>query len=54
MIAFLLVLLLQVASILKGVEKAGISLTEPERYRPHRHWSREEQENPTQVYEDKI
>ncbi|KZS20947.1 39S ribosomal protein L18, mitochondrial [Daphnia magna] len=42
----------KVSFLLKNIEKGGISLSEPEQFLPHRHWSREAKENPTQVYEE--
>ena len=43
---------IQVSLILKSLEDGGIALKEPERFFAHRHWSREAQENPAQIYED--
>ena len=43
---------IQVSSILKNLEKGGIARKEPERFLPHRHWSRGAQEDPTHIHEE--
>lgn len=42
----------KVRTFLEQMKTGGIALKEPERYLPHRHWSREKKEDPTKVFEE--